>query len=191
MLGTVLTPHARGTWMLIVLIGVVGRRRCRHGGPRRAHVAVGRRRAPQQRGLASGIVNAGGSVGQFAVCRWRSSSQRPRLGRRALRRRRDGAGGRALAWLLRGRPSRGGRAARSAGKGRCGPPVRDACATRLRLSHYGILRLGFHVAFIATHLPASSPPASCRLSRGVSLSLIGLFNIAAASLPAGRSGAGA
>src|SRR5438105_2849442 len=67
MLGTVLTPHAHSTWMLILLIGVVAAGGAGMAGLGVLMSAVGRAVPPQQRGLASGIVNAGGSFGQFAV----------------------------------------------------------------------------------------------------------------------------
>src|SRR5437762_1346064 len=66
-LGTVLTPHAHSTWMLILLIGVVAAGGAGMAGLGVLMSAVGRAVPPQQRGLASGIVNAGGSFGQFAV----------------------------------------------------------------------------------------------------------------------------
>src|SRR5438034_3550588 len=67
MLGTVLTPHATSTWMLVLLIGVVAAGGGGMAGLGVLMSAVGRAVPPQQRGLASGIVNAGGSFGQFAV----------------------------------------------------------------------------------------------------------------------------
>src|SRR5438067_13121732 len=67
MLGTVLTPHATTAWMLVLLIGVVAA-----GGGGMAGLgvlisAVSRVMPPEKRGLASGMVNAGGSFGQFLV----------------------------------------------------------------------------------------------------------------------------
>src|ERR1700704_5420167 len=67
MLGTVLTPHAHGTWMLIVLIGVVAAGGAGMAGLGVLMSAVGRAVPPQLRGFASGIVNAGGSVGPVPV----------------------------------------------------------------------------------------------------------------------------
>src|SRR5207245_568291 len=66
-LGAVLTPHAHSTWMLILLIGIVAAGGAGMAGLGVLMSAVGRAVPPQQRGLASGIVNAGGSFGQFAV----------------------------------------------------------------------------------------------------------------------------
>ncbi len=47
-LGTVLTPYASTTWMLVLLIGVRRRRRRRHGGPRGADVLGCARRARRE-----------------------------------------------------------------------------------------------------------------------------------------------
>src|SRR5256885_12889691 len=67
MLGTVLTPHATTTWMLVLLIGVVAA-----GGGGMAGLGVlmsagARALPPEKRGIASGMVNAGGSLGPFGV----------------------------------------------------------------------------------------------------------------------------
>src|SRR5256885_4725589 len=66
-LGTVLTPHAHSTWMLILLIGVVAA-----GGAGMAGLGVlmagGRRPVPPpQRGLARGMLNAGDTLGELDV----------------------------------------------------------------------------------------------------------------------------
>ena len=67
MAGTVLTPYATTTWMLILLIGVVAAGGAGMGGLGVLMSAVGRRLPPEKRGMASGIVNAGASFGQFLV----------------------------------------------------------------------------------------------------------------------------
>src|SRR5256885_3685638 len=66
-LGTVLTPHAHSTWMLILLIGVVAAGGAGMAGLGVLMSAVGRAVPPPQRGLPSGIVNAGGSFGPVPV----------------------------------------------------------------------------------------------------------------------------
>jgi len=67
MAGTVLTPYAHSTLMLIVLIGVIAAGGAGMSGLGVLMSAVSRALPPQKRGIASGIVNAGGSFGQFAV----------------------------------------------------------------------------------------------------------------------------
>src|SRR5712692_3259070 len=105
MLGTVLTPYASSTWMLIVLIGVIAAGGSGMSGLGVLMSAVGRAVPPEKRGVASGIVNAGGSFGQFAVVPvaqlltgligWIGALTA--LGFMAL-------GVAPLAWVLRGRP---------------------------------------------------------------------------------------
>src|SRR3981189_2293500 len=58
MLGTVLTPHAHSTWMLIVLIGVVAAGGAGMAGLGALMSAGGRARPPQPRGFAGGIGHA-------------------------------------------------------------------------------------------------------------------------------------
>ncbi len=53
--------------MLILLIGIVAAGGAGMAGLGVLMAAVGRAVSPEKRGLASGIVNAGGSFGQFAV----------------------------------------------------------------------------------------------------------------------------
>ncbi len=67
MLGTVLTPHATSTWMLVLLIGVVSAGGAGMAGLGVLMSAVARAVPPEKRGFASGLVNAGGSFGQFLV----------------------------------------------------------------------------------------------------------------------------
>src|SRR5438094_491466 len=180
-LGTVLTPHAHSTWMLILLIGVVAAGGAGMAGLGVLMSAVGRAVPPQQRGLASGIVNAGGSFGQFAVVPvaqlltgvlgWVGALSA--VGAMAL-------AAAPLAWLLRGRPEAAPAGQRAAPEKSMRAAVRDAMRdpSFIYLTT-GFFVCGFHVAFIATHLPGVV--ASCQLPPEVaawSLSLIGLFNIA-------------
>src|SRR5438477_4775939 len=67
MLGTVLTPYASTTWTLILLIGIVSAGGSGMAGLGVLMSSVARALPPEKRGLASGMVNAGGSFGQFLV----------------------------------------------------------------------------------------------------------------------------
>src|SRR5262245_18169415 len=67
MLGTVLTPYASSTWMLVFLIGVVAAGGAGMAGLGVLMSSVARVVPAEKRGLASGMVNAGGSFGQFVV----------------------------------------------------------------------------------------------------------------------------
>jgi predicted MFS family arabinose efflux permease len=179
MLGTVLTPHATTTWMLVLLIGVVAAGGGGMAGLGVLMSSVARAMPPEKRGLASGIVNAGGSFGQFVVAPlailltgmlgWVGALTALGLLSLAIV---------PLAWPLRGLHPSGPHGA---------PPeksirhaVRDAMQDpSFLLLSAGFFVCGFHVAFIATHLPnvvalCGLPPAVA----GWSLSLIGLFNIA-------------
>ena len=180
MLGTVLTPYASSTWMLIVLIGVIAAGGSGMSGLGVLMSAVSRAVPPQKRGIASGIVNAGGSFGQFAVVPlaqlltgvigWVGALSA--LGAMAL-------ATLPLAWVLRGKSEAGhseqGLVAEKTMRHALRDAVRDPSFVYLTL---GFFVCGFHVAFIATHLPGVV--ASCQLPAEVaawSLSLIGLFNI--------------
>jgi predicted MFS family arabinose efflux permease len=179
MIGTILTPYAHTTWMLIVLIGIVAAGGAGMAGLGVLMSAVGRAVAPERRGLASGIVNAGGSFGQFAVVPvaqflsgaigWVGALSA--IGVMSL-------AAAPLAWVLRGKPPavHVGAPVEKTMKRAVHDAVRDPSFAYLMT---GFFVCGFHVAFIATHLPGVV--ASCQLSPSVaawSLSLIGLFNIA-------------
>ena len=179
MLGTVLTPHATSAWMLVLLIGVVAAGGGGMAGLGVLMSAVARALPAEKRGLASGMVNAGGSFGQFVVAPlaalltgaigWVGALTALGLLSVAIV---------PLAWVLRGKhphPAMGAAAEKSMRHA-----VRDAWHDRsLLLLTAGFFVCGFHVAFIATHLPGVV--ALCGLPPAVgawSLSLIGLFNIA-------------
>ena len=152
-LGTFLTPFMTTTWGLIFAIGV----------------------------LAAGVVNAGGSFGQFimaplaaaltASLGWMGALQA--LGFIVLL---------ALpaAWVLRGP---GPAAAPGAAAPAVALPAREAIRRALGTPSYlllsaGFFVCGFHVAFLATHLPGVV--AACGLPAPVgawALGVIGLFNI--------------
>jgi predicted MFS family arabinose efflux permease len=181
MVGTVLTPYAQTTWMLILLIGVVAAGGAGMAGLGVLMSAVGRAVPPQMRGLASGIVNAGGSFGQFAVVPvaqflsgaigWVGALSAIGLMTLAAA---------PLAWVLRGKPA----VAPAGAPGATEKTLKQAVRGAVRDPSFGYLTVGFfvcgfHVAFIATHLPGVV--ATCQLPPEVaawSLSLIGLFNIA-------------
>jgi predicted MFS family arabinose efflux permease len=179
MLGTVLTPHATSTWMLVLLIGVVAAGGGGMAGLGVLMSAVARAVPPEKRGLAAGMVNAGGSFGQFVVAPlailltgmvgWVGALTALGLLSLAIV---------PLAWPLRGLHPSGAHGAVPEKSIR--HAVRDAMQDpSFLLLTAGFFVCGFHVAFIATHLPnivalCGLPPAVA----GWSLSLIGLFNIA-------------
>jgi MFS family permease len=176
--GTFLTPWMTSTAGLILAIGVLAAGGAGMAGPAVLMAATMRRMPPSRRGLATGIVNAGGSFGQFVMAPiagalmlglgWAPAMQV--LGLIVLL---------ALpaAWMLRGAP--GAAAAGSA----AALPARQALVQALRHPSYlllaaGFFVCGFHVAFLATHLPGVIAACGLPLQYGAwSLAMLGLFNI--------------
>jgi predicted MFS family arabinose efflux permease len=179
MLGTVLTPHATSTWMLVLLIGVVAAGGGGMAGLGVLMSAVARAVPPEKRGLAAGMVNAGGSFGQFVVAPLAIllTGMLGWVGALTV------LGLLSLAIVPLARPLRGLHPSGAHGavpEKSIRHAVRDAMQDpSFLLLTAGFFVCGFHVAFIATHLPnivalCGLPPAVA----GWSLSLIGLFNIA-------------
>ena len=181
--GTIVTPYMHTTAGLIFAIGVLAAGGAGMAGPSVLMAATARLVPATHRGLASGIVNAGGSFGQFimapiavsltAALGWANAMQW--LGAMVLL---------ALpaAWVLRGN-SRAMAAQAAAATGQKALSAREAIAQALATPSYrylaaGFLVCGFHVAFLATHLPGVI--AACGLAPevgGWALAVIGLFNI--------------
>ena len=181
-IGTALIPFMTSTTGLIFAIGMLSAGGAGMAGPAVLMAATSRLVAPAKRGLATGIVNAGGSFGQFvfapvaagitAGAGWVTSIQSLAvLTLLAL----------PAAWVLRGNskaPIAGAAAAGSAPLS-TRQAISKAMADRsFRLLAIGFAVCGFHVAFIATHLPGVV--ASCGLPAVIgawSLAMIGRFNI--------------
>ena len=178
-LGTVITPLMTSTLGLILAIGVLSAGGAGMAGPAVLMAATTRLIPAERRGLATGIVNAGGSFGQFVMA--------PIAGGLIL-----GLGWVAAmqimgllvllclpaAYVLRGNAS-GIAVAPGQKKLSTGEAVRTALADRsFRLLAAGFFVCGFHVAFLGTHLPGVV--ASCGLPLQYSawaLAVLGLFNI--------------
>lgn len=180
-LGTVLIPYMTTTAGLIFAIGILSAGGAGMAGPSVLMAATTRLVPAEKRGLASGIVNAGGSFGQFvfapiaqgitAAAGWVASLQSlAALTLLAL----------PAAWVLRGHSNAPAAAGAAPVKKET---TREAIARAVadpsyRLLAAGFFVCGFHVAFLATHLPGVV--ASCGLSPEVgawALAMIGLFNI--------------
>ena len=76
-LGTALIPHMHSTAGLILAIGVLSAGGAGMAGPSVLMGATARLTAPERRGIATGVVNAGGSFGQFLfapLAQWISSA---------------------------------------------------------------------------------------------------------------------
>jgi MFS family permease len=180
-LGTAMVPFMSSTWGLILAIGVLSAGGAGMAGPAVLMAATTRLVPAERRGMAAGVVNAGGSFGQFvfapiaqgitAAAGWVSALQSLAMFTLLAL---------PAAWVLRTRdsaPAPGGVATVPT------QGLRATFAQALALPSYrllcaGFFVCGFHVAFIATHLPGVV--ASCQLPPEVgawSLAVIGLFNI--------------
>ena len=182
-LGTFITPLMTTTAGLIFAVGVLAAGGAGMAGPAVLMAAVTRMTAPAQRGLATGIVNAGGSFGQFVMAPlagaltvglgWASAMQA--LGLVVLL---------ALpaVWALRGSASAAAATSAATAPAR---PLGSMAAMRVafadpsyRLLAAGFAVCGFHVAFLATHLPGVVAACGLPVQWGAwSLAVIGLFNI--------------
>ncbi|MDM0011804.1 MFS transporter [Variovorax sp. J22P168] len=182
-LGTFITPFMTSTAGLIFAIGVLAAGGAGMAGPSVLMATATRLVAPEKRGLATGIVNAGGSFGQFAMAPiaiglmagvgWASAMQW--MGVLILL---------ALpaVFILQGN-SKALAAQSAAASGTRQLTARQAIGQALATPSYrylslGFLVCGFHVAFLATHLPGVV--AACGLPPeigGWALAIIGLFNI--------------
>ena len=177
-LGTFITPWMSSTAGLIFSIGVLAAGGAGMAGPAVLMAATTRMIPARMRGLATGVVNAGGSFGQFVMAPiagalllavgWANALQVLALiVLLAL----------PAAYLLRGQaghPLAGGQAPLGAVA---------AIAQALRNPSYlmlagGFFVCGFHVAFLGTHLPGVVALCGLPLQYGAwSLAMLGLFNI--------------
>jgi MFS family permease len=169
-LGTFITPYMTSTLGLILAI---------MAGPAVLMPAATRLIMPERRGIAFGVVNAGSSFGQFLIAPiagmlmlslgWASAMQALALVLLLSL---------PAAFILRGAPTPHAAAAQPA------LSAREAVRTALRNPNYlllaaGFFVCGFHVAFLATHLPGVIAACGLPLQFGAwSLALLGLFNIA-------------
>jgi predicted MFS family arabinose efflux permease len=210
-LGTWLVPQMQSTAGLIFAIGVLAAGGAGMAGPSVLMAATTRLVEPARRGLATGVVNAGGSFGQFvfapvaqavtSAAGWMAAVQTLAVltllalpAAWVLRGESTAAaGGGAKAGAATGGGEGGGSSGANAGAGSgsgtggSGPPARESTREALarawaepsyRLLAAGFFVCGFHVAFLATHLPGVVE--SCGLPPQVgawALAMLGLFNI--------------
>jgi predicted MFS family arabinose efflux permease len=182
-IGTALVPLMTTTLGLVIAIGVLAAGGAGFAGPSVLLSATARLTPPARRGIASGIVNAGGSFGQFvfvpiaqgitALAGWAIALQSmAAIVLLAL----------PAAWVLRGSSAQAANASVAAVPPRA-ETTREAIRRALHTPGYlllatGFFVCGFHVAFIATHLPGVV--AACQLPPAVgawALATVGLFNI--------------
>ena len=177
-IGTALVPFATSAWSLIVVIGILAAAGASTSGPAQLASAVARWIPEAKRSVANGIIGAGGSLGQFIIVPLAQlfigvAGWQPALvivGALGLM---------ALPLVLFITPAHEPHAGPHLGAA----TLRQALAGALRDPSYllltaGFFTCGFHIAFIATHLPGIV--AFCQLPASVSawsLSIIGLFNM--------------
>jgi len=189
--GTALTPWLADSPMgLMIGLGVLAAAGAGAGSFSILIGATARHVPAEKRSMAAGVINAGGSLGQFlyapfvqaviAAFGWAAAMWALAVSALATL---------PLAWPLRRRES----APTPAQAAADGSGLRAQLAIALRdrsywCLHIGFFTCGFHIAFLVTHLPTEI--AMCGLSdrvSAISLALIGLFNVAG-SLGAGWLG---
>ena len=191
--GMALTPMFASEWGLLLTLGVLAAAGAGAGSFSILIGATAARVPAQNRSMAAGVINAGGSFGQFlfapfaqaviSAAGWAAGMWALAVAALATL---------PLAWPLRRRaaPAAANATATAAAPGiglreQVGIALRDRSYWCL---HIGFFTCGFHIAFLVTHLP--SEIALCGLPdsvSAVSLALIGLFNVAG-SLAAGALG---
>jgi predicted MFS family arabinose efflux permease len=176
--GTALIPLATSPWALILVLGVMLAAGAGTAGPAQLASAVSRWIPEAKRSVANGIIGAGGSFGQFILIPFAQlciglAGWQPALvilgitGLLAVP---------LVLYVTTAAPVTGATTIQAG-------TLRQAVRGALRDSSFllltaGFFTCGFHIAFIATHLPGFV--AFCQLPATVSawsLSIIGLFNI--------------
>jgi predicted MFS family arabinose efflux permease len=178
-IGTFITPFMSSTLGLVLAIGVLSSGGSGLAGPAVLMSASVRMIDPARRGIATGMVNAGGSFGQFATAPvaaamivgigWIGAMQVLALMVLLCL---------PAAWVLRGNAAAAPDSANQRRMG-TGQAVREALRHRgYLLLGAGFFICGFHVAFLAVHLPGVVE--ACGLPTqwaGWALAMLGLFNI--------------
>ena len=188
--GLSLAPFLRGEWGLMFTLGLLTAAGAGAGSFSILIGAVSARLPAQRRSSAAGLINAGGSLGQFVFAPLLQLA----IGAAGWTMAMFGLAATSLLTLPLARRLR-----RAPGEAPAHAPgmedrgLRHQIGIALRDRSYWLLHLGFftcglHVAFLVTHLPGEV--ALCGLPASVSavsIALIGLFNIAG-SLVAGKLG---
>lgn len=183
--GMASVPFMATPWGLVLTLGVLGAAGAGAGSFSVLIGAAAQRIPAHKQSMAAGIINAGGSFGQFVFARltqgvigaagWAAGMWALAIAALATL---------PLAWPLRGRKT----APATTETEPAPPPDEITLSAQLRIAardrsywllHLGFFTCGFHIAFLVTHLPTEI--ALCGLSANVSataLALIGLFNVA-------------
>ena len=194
-LGTALIPQMHSQAGLIVAIGFLSAMGAGAGSFSVLIGAAAQRLQPERRSFAAGLINAGGSLGQFMLAPMAQmimslSNWKVAMYCLAL----IGLLSIPMAWPLRRRKQALAPVANAATTGSAAElTLKQQLRIALKdknylLLHAGFFTCGFHISFLITHLPQEI--ALCGLPASVSaatLALIGLANIAG-SLGAGALG---
>ncbi|WP_417282677.1 MFS transporter [Comamonas sp.] len=186
--GTFITPYMTSTWGLIFAVGVLSAGGAGMAGPAVLMGTTARLIPERYRGMATGIVNAGGSTGQFLITPlagalmigmgWANALQvMAVLVLVAL----------PAIWVLKGKPEVVAPpvAAATPGAAEAAKALgsRAVIAQALGNRSYVLLSVGFfvcgfHVAFLGTHLPGVIESCGLPVQFGAwALAMLGLFNI--------------
>jgi MFS family permease len=191
-IGTALTPFVHAEWQLVATLGVISAFGAGAGSLSILIGSIMQRVTGERRSLAAGVINAGGSLGQFVFAPlvqaaifgfgWVGAMMGVACSALLTL---------PLAFMMR---RRGDSAARAAAASEAPiltlrQQLREAAAERSYWwLHLGFFTCGFHVAFLVTHLPGEV--RLCGLSPVISansIAIIGLANVAG-SLGAGWLG---
>ena len=182
--GMALAPMLTSQWGLVLTLGILGAAGAGAGSFSVLIGAVAQRISEQKRSMAAGVINAGGSFGQFVFAPFAQAvitTAGWAAGMWAL-------AATALATLPLAWPLRRRKAKPASPDAEPTPVAGIGLSEQLRIAfrdrsywllHAGFFTCGFHIAFLVTHLPTEI--ALCGLSDKVSataLALIGLFNVA-------------
>ena len=188
--GSALTTQVTSEWGLIVALGLLSAAGAGAGSFSILIGATAQHIPPEKRSFAGGVINAGGSLGQFisaplnqavmAAFDWMHAMWV--MAALALTTA-------PMAWWLRGSPRQQGAGLQAD----TGLSLREQLRQAVRdksywCLHAGFFTCGFHIAFLVTHMPGEV--SLCGLSPSVastSLAIIGLANVAG-SLAAGALG---
>ncbi|RDY69739.1 MFS transporter [Lysobacter soli] len=194
--GMALAPALASEWGVLLTLGVLSAAGAGAGSFSILIGATAQHMPAEKRSMAAGVINAGGSFGQFlfaplvqaviSVAGWGVAMFTLAASALATL---------PLAWPLRRRAAATPQTATNATPTSTAPGIglREQLSIAVRDRSYWMLHLGFftcgvHIAFLVTHLPGEI--ALCGLPASVSavsLALIGLFNVAG-SLGAGWLG---
>lgn len=184
-LGSFITPYMTSTPGLIFSVGLLSAGGAGMAGPAVLMGATARLIPERYRGMATGIVNAGGSAGQFLITPLAGALMVGLGWGNAL----QVLGGLVLLalpaiFVLKGKPQAVVAARDSAVSGAPeNPGSRAVIAQALANRSYvllcvGFFVCGFHVAFLGTHLPGVIESCGLPVQFGAwALAMLGLFNI--------------